>query len=490
MPISITFDHIRHLTLVADQIREEWSAPGCAVGIVHDEKTIFSAGFGHCRVGEEEKITPKTLFPIASATKSFTALSIALLVEEGVLDWDTPLQEYWPEFRLYDPVATGHITVRDLLCHRSGLPRHDLVWYNTRLTREQLLERVQYLEPTEDFRYAYQYQNLMYTAAGHLVERLSSIPWEDFVKERILKKLGMDFSHFRVEDALQSGSVAFPYMMQAGGITEVPHLNNEAIGPAGSMVSCLEDMMKWLSFHICGALPDGQPLVGQHLLTEMYQPQIVSSPQSLYSEIPFVCSALGWFVQTFRGHRMIFHAGNLQGFTSLVSFLPEQKLGIVILSQVDQSRQPAVLTYEIYDRLLGLAPLDWQGRLKREAEAEAERMEKHLRHLKESVTSTNVPDDSLSHEQTSRYAGIYHHPGYGHVHITHTETNLQMVYNGLIFRLNRTALHTFLASYDDTYSLHIPITFQADEEGYIVNFAGKLEPAVKAREICFIRLKD
>ena len=488
--LRIAPDCLRDLARHADRAREEWGVPGCAVGIVHDDKVLFSAGFGHRRLGENAGMTPRTLFPIASATKSFTAMSLALLVEEGRLDWDIPLQQYWPAFRLFDPIATERITVRDILCHRSGLPRHDLVWYNTILTREQLLERVSYLESTIDFRHSYQYQNLLYTAAGRLVERLSGMTWENFVKERILTKLGMNHSYFRVEDARHAGPIALPYMWKAGRVTEVPFLNNEAIGPAGSMISCVEDMIKWLTFQHRSVLPDGQPLVGQQLLSEMHQPQLVSSPQTPYPEIPFVCSALGWFVKRYRGHNMIFHPGNLQGFTSFVSFLPEQKLGIVVLSQVDQSRLPVALTYEIYDRLLDLAPLDWHGRLKQEVQAEAKKMEEQLQNFKKSINSMDDHDHPLSSRQYGRYEGTYHHPGYGIVSIAHTENSLQMkmLNNRLTFRLTQTARHTFFARYDDTYSLHIPLSFQTDQEGGIVGFAAKLEPAEKAKEIRFTRM--
>lgn len=349
MSMVSTEDVLQQVSIEMDQKRVEWGVPGCAIGIVFGEKVIFSKGSGSSRLGEDTAITAKTLFPIASATKSFTAMSLALLVEDGKLEWDTPIREYWPEFQLYDPVATAQITTRDLLCHRSGLPRHDLVWYNTSLTREQLMERLSYLEPTADFRYSYQYQNLMYTAAGHLVERLSGTSWEAFVKERILEPLHMKQTHFSVWTAQQTGRVATPYMMKADCAVEMPYLNNEAIGPAGSMISSLKDMTKWLSYHIQGVLPDGQPLVAAHLLKDMHTPLIVSTSHTTYPEIPFVCSAMGWFVQSYCGHKMIFHAGNIQGFSSLVSFLPDIGLGIVVLSQVDQSRLPAAITYDVYD---------------------------------------------------------------------------------------------------------------------------------------------
>ena len=484
MSLVFTSDVFQQLSSEMDQKREEWGVPGCAIGIVSGEKVIFSKGLGTSRLGEDTAVTVETLFPIASATKSFTAMCLALLVEDGKLEWDTPICEYWPEFQLYDPLATARITTRDLLCHRSGLPRHDLVWYNTSLTREQLMKRLSYLEPTVDFRYSYQYQNLMYTAAGHLVERLSGTSWEAFVKERMLNPLQMNHTHFSVLAAQQTGSVAKPYMMKAGCAVEMPYLNNEAIGPAGSMISSLEDMTKWLSYHIQGVLPDGQPLVAPHLLKEMYTPQIVSTPQTPYPEIPFVCSAMGWFVQSYRGHKMIFHAGNIQGFSSLVSFLPDLGLGIVVLSQVDQSRLPAAITYDVYDRLLGLAPSDWYGRLKKEALLETEQMEKQVQCLKESIRITHLDSTPLT-----SYAGEYHHPGYGSITIANLGSSLQMFYNGLCFQLDQTGERTFLGVYDGTYSLYLPLTFQLDQDNHIIHLSAKLEPAAKANEIVFTRLK-
>ena len=168
-------------------IIEYWKVPGVAVAIIKDGEIVHSQGYGLRNVAEGLQVTPETLFPIASCTKAFTSTSMALLADEGKLDWDTPVKEYIPSFKLYDSFATERLTPRDLVTHRSGLPRHDLMWYHSTYTRKELFDRLQYLEPSKDLRTLWQYQNLMYMAAGYLVGELSGQSWEEFAQKRIFR---------------------------------------------------------------------------------------------------------------------------------------------------------------------------------------------------------------------------------------------------------------------------------------------------------------
>ncbi|MFS0556026.1 serine hydrolase [Brevibacillus sp. 179-C9.3 HS] len=474
--------------------RQDWHVPGCAVAVIEEGEVIFSRGFGSCREGEATPITPKTLFPIASATKPFTAHSLAILVEKGILNWDTPLQQYWPEFRLFDPVASNRLTVRDLLCHRSGLSRHDLLWYQSPLSRLELMERLRYLEPSKDFRSAYQYQNLMYAAAGYLVERLTGLPWETFVREKILLPLGMNNSCFSLREAGEKGMLAHPYMRNGERVTEVPFLNNEAIGPAGSMIATLEDMCKWLRFQL---QPDnsltnaGESIMSAYMQEELRAPQIAVGPYpATYPEVMLSSAALGWFVQAYRGERMVYHAGNLQGFSSLISFLPDKKCGVVVLSQVDNSRLPMIVTHEAYDRVLGLLPVDWHGKLRSEDEKEANERQARYRELQEMKTSLGLHETSILPEKTSNQGcvGMYRHAGYGQISVTEVEGIMHANYNSLSFLLEPIGENRYLATYDETYILCMPMTFQTDSSGEVVSLSAPFEPVTGAKEIMFSRI--
>lgn len=462
-----------------DDKRKAWQVPGCAMAVIQGTDVIFCESFGHLQKGAVERVSPQTLFPIASATKPFTAHGLAMLAEDGLLDFDTPIQTYWPEFRLYDAVATNRTTVRDLLCHRTGLPRHDLVWYHTPLSRAELMERLRYLEPVRDFRAAYHYQNLMFTAAGIVIEQVSGRTWEQFTKERILKPLGMESTYFTLADAKKAGALARPYMSQGKQVVEVPYLNNETIGPAGSMISTIEDMTKWLLYQLNPQAITHANLLSERRHDELRKPQLFSGSQPAWCpEIPITNAALGWFVQIYRGERVIYHAGNLQGFSSLVSFLPERKCAIVVLSQVDNSRLPAVLTYEAVDRLLGIEQIDWHARMTEEAEKEESAK------LAKSSRSECKQGSVLR----SSCMGTYRHPGYGEVSIYAADDNYYMSFHDLRFLLSPIEANRFLASYEETYQLAIPITFHTDHTGTAISLSAKMEPAIGAKEIIFTRV--
>src|SRR5437660_2088944 len=194
------------------QVMQDWKVQGLAIAIIKDGEVILSRGFGKRDVANDLDVTPHTLFPIASCSKAFTTAALAVLADMGKLDWDTPVRVYMPEFKLLDPFATERMTPRDLVSHRSGLPRHDMAWYNASATRRELFERLQYLEPTKDFRSLWQYQNLMYMAAGYLVERITGQTWEEFVRQHLFAPLEMTASNFSiVETVEQAENFSHPY---------------------------------------------------------------------------------------------------------------------------------------------------------------------------------------------------------------------------------------------------------------------------------------
>jgi CubicO group peptidase (beta-lactamase class C family) len=204
---------------------------------------------GHSDVDEELPVTSRTLFAIGSITKSFTVTALGMLADEGRLEWDEPVRTYMPDFELYDDVASERMTPRDLVTHRSGLPRHDLMWYGSELTRRELYERLRYLEPNRDFRAAYQYQNLMFMTAGYLAGRLAGMPWEDLVRQRIFDSLGMAGSNFSVDESQRSDDFAYPYATVGDDVRQIDFRNIDEIGPAGSINSSVAEMIRYVQFH-------------------------------------------------------------------------------------------------------------------------------------------------------------------------------------------------------------------------------------------------
>src|SRR5262245_44649143 len=218
-----------------------WKVPGLAVSVVKDGAVIYLEGFGERDRERGLPVTPHTRFALASGTKAFTTLALGLLADEGKLDWDTPLRQFLPAFKLHDPFASERITPRDLVTHRSGLPRHDLVWYKSPFSRADLVRRLQYLQPNKDLRAFWQYQNLMYMTAGYLVEQLTGLTWEVFVQQRIFEPLGMRDSNFSVEVSQAAEDHALPYREKDDQLSQMPFYKQFAVGPAGSINTSAAD---------------------------------------------------------------------------------------------------------------------------------------------------------------------------------------------------------------------------------------------------------
>src|SRR4051794_22317400 len=230
----------------------KWHVPGAAVAVIYKGEVILSKGYGLRDVAKSLPVTPETLFAIGSCTKAFTSFDIALLVEEDKLNWDTPIREYLPDFRMFDPVASEQMTARDLTSHRGGLPRHDFLWYGSSFSREELYHRLRYLKPNKPFRSGYDYQNLMFMLAGYLVGKVAGTSWEAFTQQRILDRLGMSDTNFSVSVSETAANASLPYEFQDDTIKLIPFRNIDNVAPAGSINSTLVDMLKWLRLHMQG----------------------------------------------------------------------------------------------------------------------------------------------------------------------------------------------------------------------------------------------
>ena len=351
-------------------------------------------------------MTPDTIFAIGSASKAFTTMSMGILVDDGRLAWDSPVRDYLPTFRLWDPFATERMTPRDLVTHRSGLPRHDLMWYNNPLSRQELFDRLRYLEPNKDFRTYFQYQNLMYMTAGYLVGQLAGSSWEQVVAERIFGPLEMGDSSFSVEEMQRAADFSLPYDEKKGEVRQIPFRNIDAIGPAGSINSNLVDMANWVLLHVGKGQFKGRQVISPGNLSQMHTPQMVIQGMpgldllGKYKEIGPMTYGMGWFMHGYRGHTLIHHGGNIDGFSSLISFIPSEGVGAVVLTNLNSTMLSYAVTFDLYDRLLGLGLVDWGPRLKGEMDAMLAAAEKG----KEKSEADRRPDAPPSHP-LAEYAG-------------------------------------------------------------------------------------
>jgi CubicO group peptidase (beta-lactamase class C family) len=391
-------------------VMRDWRVRGLAMAVIKENEIIYAQGFGQRDEAQDLPVTSQTLFPIASCTKAFTTAAMSKLADQGKLDWDTPVRAYIPSFKLYDSVASERVTPRDLVSHRTGLPRHDLVWYNnTTATRRDLFERLQYLEPTKDFRSFWQYQNLMYMAAGYLVEMISGQTWEEFVRQNIFQPLEMKNSNFDiVRTAREASDYSHPYKEIQDEIKEIPFYGAQAaIAPAGAIVSTITEMSNWVLMHLNQGKYNGTQIISEHEVQQLHTPQMVRPQVSPYPEMPYASYAMGWVVEPYRGYPNIHHSGGIDGFRSLTTLFPRERIGIVVLSNLGRLNIPEMLTYNVFERLLGLDETPWSERFMKEhlGFKEAEKKGKAQSETK------RIAGTGPSHPLAA-YTGDFEHPGY------------------------------------------------------------------------------
>lgn len=466
--------------------RQRFGAPGCAVAVVHDGEVVLAEGFGKRDIANDLPVTTATLFPIGSSTKTFTAALCATLVRDGVLAWDKPVRDYLPEFRMHDPAATDGLTFRDMLSHRSGLPRHDLLWYAAKpsITRDELITTLRHLEPSRGLREIFQYNNLLYTTAGHLAGKLHGSSYEEAVRDRVLTPLGMKRTNFSVSDAQQDADCSRPYFVGADGgePREVPFASLDLVGPAGNINSCVEELLPWVQT-LLGRGVDGQePLLGESILRDMRSPVSPlpeGSPLAVGKPVGY---CLGLMTEDYRGFRVSHHGGNIDGFSSQVSHIPATGSAVIVLTNRNGTMLRDALPYVIYDVLLGLTPEPHGERLWQKEDALRQGMEQAKQHRAASSRDLGIP------RPIAEYVATYHHPGYGDLRVTESDGALRGHYGEVSGPLEHRHLETFDLVVQVPDETRLPMQFTSDFDGDVNGLLAPLEPTVSP--IRFTRVPD
>ena len=345
---------------------QAWKIPALGIAIVRNDSVIFTKGYGVRTVGTRAPVDDQTLFEIGSSSKAFTATAVAMLVSDGKMRFDDHVTDYLPTFRLYDPVASAELTIRDAMTHRSGLSRGELIWLGSGATRDEVLHRVRFLKPQSPFRSRYSYQNIMFLAAGEAAGKASGIGWDNLIKQRIFTPLGMTTS-VTTSKGLANPNVATPHGTVRDSVYVKPFMDGENIGPAGSILSNARDMAQWLRFQMSDGTFGGKRLVSRSALQEIHTPQILMSSGrgggggDTSTITLFSTYGMGWMVQDYRHQLMWQHGGNTDGSTAAVGMLPEHKFGVVVLSNMASAQLPGLLMRYIFDRQLKAPMRDWSG---------------------------------------------------------------------------------------------------------------------------------
>lgn len=466
----------------------DWRVPGVAMAVVRDDKVLLSKGYGLRDIEKKLPVTDRTLFAIGSATKAFTTFVMGTLADEGKLDWKAPVTRYIPDFRLKDPVATERMTAVDLVTHRSGLPRHDALWYNATLSRKEMVERLRWLEPSKDFRTDFQYNNAMFLTAGYVVEQITGTMWEEAVRTRVFSPLGMAETNFSVLDSQKAPDFACPYEERDEKVLRMEFRNITNVGPAGSINASARSLVPWLRVHLAGGKLGEKAVVSPTTIADLHTPRMETGGRQTEPEIIPGGYALGWFTDIYRGHQRVHHGGAIDGFSALVLLFPEEKIGMAILVNMNGSPLPGLLARHLSDRLLALPPKEWSAErlARRDAMRAVEKeAEKKKATFKKSGTAPAHPLDE--------YVGEYEDPGYGVLAIARTGKTLAMTYNGITTPLEHWHYETWNGlkiegeKADNTFE-DFRIQFRTDFDGEVSAVAAPMEPAV--HEIVFARKPD
>ncbi|HEY6347803.1 MAG TPA: serine hydrolase [Candidatus Angelobacter sp.] len=472
------------------QAMKDWKVPGVGVAIVQGDKVILLKGYGYRDVEKKLPVTANTLFSIGSITKSFTVSTLGMEMDEGKVDWDKPVREYLPGFRMFEPTVTEQLTIRDMVTHRSGLPRHDLVWYTSDFSREDLIRRLQYLELSKPLRYTFQYNNLMFMTAGYIAGKLDGVIWEDAIRKRILTPLGMNGTTYSYKDSQNSTDFAFGYRKGRDLKAEVKRIPFDAqcpdrcaMGPAGEINSSANDMSRYLLFHMNLGKFEGKQLLSADNASQMQTPQMVIQGQPDYKELSEGSYGMGFFIAGYRGHKQVEHGGNIDGFSAELAFLPNERIGVVVLTNMDGTPLPSIVAWNVFDRMLGMDPVPWSKRFL-DAETKGKQAEEEA---KNKGYVGRVLGTHPSHELAD-YSGDYENPGYGIVSIAPDTDGFKMKFNKVSETLKHYQYDSFQVPENpfDPFEKLI-ITFQIDSNGEIGSLSvpvGGVKPEV------FTRLPD
>lgn len=468
--------------LVTRRLRE-WNVPGLALGIVRDGRILHARGFGLRDRRRHLPVDEHTVFAVGSCTKAFTATALGVLVDEEQLDWDQPLHEILPEFRLYDAWVSEHVTMRDILCHRTGLPRHELCWFGDNPSRRNLMHRLRHLPANRDFRSGYQYNNVLYLVAAMVVEKLTGQTWEAFVRQRVTEPAGLKDVTFNDTELRAYANRALGYDRRGQRTVFAPRRNIVPVGPAGAINTHVLDMCCWLQVQLAGGRTQTGRIISQRTLDEIHRPQVVIADRPRDPELLPASYGLGWAIQPYRGHRHLTHTGCTDGFNSRAAIFPDDGLAVVVLTNVTRSPLARILPFEIFDRLSGLEPADWNARARRDEQQSTDRRQTATRARRASRVPNTRPAHPLDH-----YAGVYHHPGYGTLVVSRADGRLRATLHGQTRPLEHFHFQQFELVSRGVWTWRKAITFETDARGRVSALRAELEDDTEP--LLFARIGD
>ena len=471
-----------------EKILVDWNVPGVGIGIIKDQELIFAKGYGYRDYGNKLPFTPATLFPIASNTKLFTAIAAGLLVDEGKLNFDKPIRDAVPSLRFHNNTLNDAVTLRDMLAHRTGITRHDMIWYKSDFTPRELFERLKFMEPVVPLRQTFIYNNMMYEAVGYMIELLTGRTWSQFVQEQILNPLQMKDTVFSIPEMLKKPDFGVPFTEKRDSteLHQIPYYEDKiSSSPAGAIFSSLQEMSRWLIALMNEGMIAGKQVIPNSILKATLEPAIAlpntAAEMRGFWELLNNNYGMGRHTASYRGHLLTFHGGAINGFHSQVSFMPREKIGVVtfiIGNHCAMLRD--VISYNIYERLLGLDHTPWGVRML-DIVSKAKQADQEAR---AKSGGNKVPNTSPSHALVD-YAGVYEHPAYGVLNIRLVDEQLHYVFREAALPLSHFHYDRFDTPNDEIHG-QWSVNFSTNPLGDIDRAVMSLDQS----EAIFVRLPE
>lgn len=477
-------EDVRALKAMLDKAREMFHIPAYSITIYKEGTyTHLSSGYRHLETQKEAD--HETLYAIGSCTKSLTVGALCTLVDKGMLSLEDRVKDYIPEFEMIDLYVSDHLTVRDMLTHRSGLGGHDFSWYARleTLTEKEVIEMFKYLPLTQTFRYKWQYSNHMYALAGYLIERVSGETWRDVVRRNILLPLGIDRVALSTYEATADDNCATPYILSEASksVNAVPHADIGVMGSAGCLYMSSSDLAKWDVLLLSGGIHEGKQIISKALCDEMMSPQIYRD-NGIIEPLKGVSNnrayGLGFEMEIFRGHRMIYHTGHIDGFSAIQSFMPDDDFACSILTNLGDQNCPAIMIYMIIEYYLG-GTEDWLEKISSFINNVTKQQLDEIDQVKRSK-----PDNAPCPVALKSAEGTYSHPGYGTMKINAEGDRLVMTFGSHTFSVVHYAYqHFFLeptALTPNTYfKANLDIDLQGNVTAFEIDFEGLKESKIR-----------
>lgn len=407
------------LDVYIEGARQAWQVPGLSIAIVKDDKVVYAKGFGVREEGKPGKVDADTVFAIGSATKAFTAAALGMLVDEKKIAWDGAVHDYMPSFELHDPYVTRHVTVRDLLSHRTGVVTNGGLWYGSGFDRKEIIRRLRFQTATLGFRNQFQYQNEMFIVAGEVVPAVTGISFDRFIADRIFEPLGMRRTSTSVAALKGLANVATPHALLDGKVIPIEYRMIDNVGGAGVINSSARDMAQWVRLQLGGRTFGGKQLIAPATLAETHSGQIVPRGGA-DANFKFNEYGLGWGVQEYRGQKIVRHSGAIDGMQSMVAMIPERELGVVVLTNGLRTKLATAVEMRVLDAFLGGAVIDHSAIMK-QADDDAARIAREKAATapgSAAIAPTRLPLD--------RYVGTYSSDLLGEVAITLANGKLKL----------------------------------------------------------------